>query len=165
VSRCPETTPAEFQAAVQAAKDAFPSWRRTPLPTRQRVMFKLQQLIREHMVRLFGYPAAPSRKLGKLCPRVVRQTPLPLQARPVQRLPYAGLLSCANSMRWAWQGELAASVTLEQGKTLPDARGDVFRGLGEFPPRVAAGLQRLGQCVLSPWCCAALIAAMCPSQP
>ncbi len=40
----------------------------------------------------------------------------------------------------AWQGELAASVTLEQGKTLPDARGDVFRGLGEFPPRVAAGL-------------------------
>ena len=50
VSRCPETTPAEFQAAVQAAKDAFPAWRRTPLPTRQRVMFKLQQLIRSNMV-------------------------------------------------------------------------------------------------------------------
>lgn len=50
VSRCPETTPAEFQAAVQAAKDAFPAWRRTPLPTRQRVMFKLQQLIRSHKV-------------------------------------------------------------------------------------------------------------------
>ena len=29
------------------------------------------------------------------------------------------------------QDELAANVTLEQGKTLPDARGDVFRGLGE----------------------------------
>ncbi len=28
------------------------------------------------------------------------------------------------------QDELAANVTLEQGKTLPDARGDVFRGLG-----------------------------------
>ena len=26
--------------------------------------------------------------------------------------------------------ELAKLVTLEQGKTLPDARGDVFRGLG-----------------------------------
>ena len=26
--------------------------------------------------------------------------------------------------------ELAASVTAEQGKTLADARGDVFRGLG-----------------------------------
>ena len=31
------------------------------------------------------------------------------------------------------QDELAANVTLEQGKTLPDARGDVFRGLGECP--------------------------------
>ena len=50
MSRCPETTPAEFQTAVQAAKDAFPAWRRTPLPTRQRVMFKLQQLIRSHKV-------------------------------------------------------------------------------------------------------------------
>jgi len=59
---------------------------------------------------------------------------------PCSALALAGLLSRANSMRWAWQGELAASVTLEQGKTLPDARGDVFRGLGEFPPRVAAGL-------------------------
>lgn len=28
------------------------------------------------------------------------------------------------------QDDLAANVTLEQGKTLPDARGDVFRGLG-----------------------------------
>lgn len=30
-----------------------------------------------------------------------------------------------------WQDELARSVTMEQGKTLADARGDVFRGLGE----------------------------------
>jgi len=29
------------------------------------------------------------------------------------------------------QDELAANITLEQGKTIPDARGDVFRGLGE----------------------------------
>ena len=28
------------------------------------------------------------------------------------------------------QDELAANITLEQGKTLADARGDVFRGLG-----------------------------------
>ena len=34
------------------------------------------------------------------------------------------------------QDELAANVTLEQGKTLPDARGDVFRGLGEAPPSI-----------------------------
>jgi hypothetical protein len=30
------------------------------------------------------------------------------------------------------QDELAKSVTTEQGKTFQDAKGDVFRGLGEF---------------------------------
>ena len=50
LSRLPLTTAAEFNAAVQSAKDAFPKWRDTPVPTRIRVMFKLQQLIREHMV-------------------------------------------------------------------------------------------------------------------
>ena len=35
-----------------------------------------------------------------------------------------------NFIGWCMQDELAANVTLEQGKTLPDARGDVFRGLG-----------------------------------
>lgn len=30
------------------------------------------------------------------------------------------------------QKELAKSITLEQGKTLADAEGDVFRGLRKF---------------------------------
>ena len=75
VSRVPECTPDEFNLAVSTAKDAFATWRNTPVPVRSRVMFKLQQLIRENFE------------------------------------------------------ELAANVTLEQGKTIPDARGDVFRGL------------------------------------
>jgi malonate-semialdehyde dehydrogenase (acetylating)/methylmalonate-semialdehyde dehydrogenase len=73
--RTPRATPSEFAAAVAAAKAAFPAWRDTPLPTRQRVMLKLQALIRAH------------------------------------------------------EGDLAAAITREQGKTLADARGDVFRGL------------------------------------
>eukprot|EP00775_Hariotina_reticulata_P009074 gene9074-9244_t len=75
VSRLPLTTAAEFEAAVQAAKAAFPAWRSTPVPTRARVMLKFQELIRQN-----------------------------------------------------WD-ELAKSVTLEQGKTFQDAKGDVFRGL------------------------------------
>ena len=35
--------------------------------------------------------------------------------------------------------ELAASVTAEQGKTLADARGDVFRGLGALHACVGVG--------------------------
>ena len=36
--------------------------------------------------------------------------------------------------------ELAASITREQGKTLADARGDVFRGLGALPALAGVGL-------------------------
>lgn len=91
VSRVPETTPAEFQAAVDAAKAAFPAWRATAVPTRARVFLKLQQLIRENME------------------------------------------------------ELAASVTREQGKTLADARGDVFRGLEVVEYAAGIGPDMMGE--------------------
>lgn len=48
LSKLPLTTPSEFEAAVAAARSAFPAWRDTPVPTRARVMLKLQQLIREN---------------------------------------------------------------------------------------------------------------------
>ncbi|XVF01476.1 hypothetical protein REPUB_Repub04eG0092500 [Reevesia pubescens] len=100
VSLVPLTTNEEFKAAVAAAKQAFPSWRNTPITTRQRIMFKLQELIRRDM------------------------------------------------------DKLAKSITTEQGKTLKDAHGDVFRGLevvehacgmaslqmGEYVPNVSSGI-------------------------
>lgn len=75
VSRLPLTTDEEFEDAVAVAKEAYKTWRNTPVTTRQRVMLKLQELIRRDM------------------------------------------------------DKLAMSVTMEQGKTLGDSRGDVFRGL------------------------------------
>ncbi|PRQ24234.1 putative methylmalonate-semialdehyde dehydrogenase (CoA acylating) [Rosa chinensis] len=75
VSQVPLTTNEEFKAAVSSAKKAFQSWRHTPVTTRQRVMFKLQELIRRDI------------------------------------------------------DKLALNITTEQGKTLKDAHGDVFRGL------------------------------------
>ncbi|KXZ55722.1 hypothetical protein GPECTOR_2g1272 [Gonium pectorale] len=50
LSRLPLTTKAEFAAAVSSAEAAFPRWRSTPVPTRVRVMFKFQELIRANMV-------------------------------------------------------------------------------------------------------------------
>ena len=50
VSRIPLTTADEFRAAVDAARTAFAGWRNTPVTTRQRVMFKFQELIRANMV-------------------------------------------------------------------------------------------------------------------
>lgn len=75
VGRVPLTTHEEFDSAVAVAKEAYKSWKKTPVTARQRVMLKLQELIRRDM------------------------------------------------------DKLAMSVTTEQGKTLADARGDVFRGL------------------------------------
>ena len=75
LARVPFATQAELDAAVASAKEAFKTWRKTPIGARARIFLKYQQLIRENM------------------------------------------------------SELAAILTAEQGKTLPDAEGDVFRGL------------------------------------
>ncbi|CBI40848.3 unnamed protein product, partial [Vitis vinifera] len=100
VSEVPLTTYEEFKAAVSAAKQAYPSWRNTPVTTRQRIMFKLQELIRRDI------------------------------------------------------DKLAMNITIEQGKTLKGAQGDVLRGLevvehacgmatlqmGEFVPNASNGI-------------------------
>ena len=75
VTRVPQSTDEELQAAVASAQRAFPAWRAMSVLHRQQVMFRFVALIREHWDRL------------------------------------------------------AASITLEQGKTFADARGDVLRGL------------------------------------
>ena len=100
LARVPFATAEEMDAAVASAKQAFKTWKKTPIGARARIFLKYQQLIRENMK------------------------------------------------------ELAAILTAEQGKTLPDAEGDVFRGLevvehaanignlqmGEMANNVAAGV-------------------------
>ena len=75
VTRVPQSTDEELNAAVESAKKAFPAWKATSLLHKQQIMFKFVALIRQHWDRL------------------------------------------------------AASITLEQGKTIADAKGDVLRGL------------------------------------
>lgn len=75
VTRVPQSTDEELRAAVDSAQRAFPAWRATSIISRQQILFRFVQLIREHWDRL------------------------------------------------------AASITLEQGKTFADAKGDVLRGL------------------------------------
>lgn len=75
VTRVPVATPDEMQAAATAATTAFQTWRQVSIPQRQRVMFKLQQLIQDN------------------------------------------------------QDEIVDSIVRENGKSIADAKGDVFRGL------------------------------------
>jgi len=48
----PFATEAEIHAAVASAKEAFKTWRFTPLGARARVMLKLQALVRQHLNRI-----------------------------------------------------------------------------------------------------------------
>ncbi len=91
LARVPLCTAEEVGEAVAAAKEAFKSWRRTPIGARARIFLRYQHLIREHMK------------------------------------------------------ELAAILTAEQGKTLPDAEGDIFRGLEVVEQAANIGPLQLGE--------------------
>ncbi|KAK1339352.1 hypothetical protein QTO34_020035 [Cnephaeus nilssonii] len=75
IGRVPQATKAEMDAAVASCKRSFPAWADTSVLSRQQVLLRYQQLIKENLK------------------------------------------------------EIARLITLEQGKTLADAEGDVFRGL------------------------------------
>ncbi|MEO6697815.1 MAG: CoA-acylating methylmalonate-semialdehyde dehydrogenase, partial [Paraperlucidibaca sp.] len=90
LARVPLATDDELAAAVASAKEAFKTWRKTPIGARARIFLKYQQLIRENM------------------------------------------------------SEVAALLTAEQGKTLPDAEGDVFRGLEVVEHAANIGMLQMG---------------------
>ena len=48
IGRVPLSTAGDVDAAVQAAKAAFPKWRSTPAPQRARILFRLKSLLEEH---------------------------------------------------------------------------------------------------------------------
>jgi malonate-semialdehyde dehydrogenase (acetylating) / methylmalonate-semialdehyde dehydrogenase len=48
ITRVPLSNRTDLNAAVQAAKEAFPAWSRTPVPRRARILFKFQQLLVDH---------------------------------------------------------------------------------------------------------------------
>ena len=91
LARVPFATDEEMADAIAAAKQAFKTWKNTPLAARARIMLKLQALIRENM------------------------------------------------------SSIARTLTAEQGKTLPDAEGDIFRGLEVVEHACSIGSLQLGE--------------------
>ena len=49
ITRVPKTTKAEMETAVKSCSDAFQSWSNTTILTRQQIMFRYQNLIKEYM--------------------------------------------------------------------------------------------------------------------
>jgi len=91
IAAVPKCTQAEMQAAVDNSSEAFKSWKNTSIMTRQQIMIKYGNLIRDNVK------------------------------------------------------ELAAIITMEQGKTLADAEGDVGRGLQVVEHASAAPELLLGE--------------------
>ena len=91
LAQVPFATDDEIDAAVASAKQAYKTWKNTPLAARARVMLNLQSLVREHMSRI------------------------------------------------------AQTLSSEQGKTLADAEGDVFRGLEVVEHACSIGSLQLGE--------------------
>jgi malonate-semialdehyde dehydrogenase (acetylating)/methylmalonate-semialdehyde dehydrogenase len=103
LARVPLAPAAEVDAAVQAAKRAFPDWRRTPVTERVQFLFKLKALLQQH---------------------------------------------CE---------ELARTITLECGKTIGEARGEMQRSVenvemacgapgllqGDFSEDIAGGIDEI----------------------
>ena len=52
IAKVPISTPEEIKAAVQAAKDAWPEWRRTPPLARARCLFRMKALMEERFEEL-----------------------------------------------------------------------------------------------------------------
>jgi malonate-semialdehyde dehydrogenase (acetylating)/methylmalonate-semialdehyde dehydrogenase len=52
IAKTPLSTAGDLDAAVQAAKKAFPAWRDTPPVVRARAMFKFKQLLEDHFEEL-----------------------------------------------------------------------------------------------------------------
>jgi malonate-semialdehyde dehydrogenase (acetylating) / methylmalonate-semialdehyde dehydrogenase len=54
VAEIPRTTPEEISAAVEAAAKAFPSWSRTPVLQRCRVLFQYREILENHAQELIA---------------------------------------------------------------------------------------------------------------
>ncbi len=89
LARTPLSTYAEVDAAVHAGADAFPAWRRTPPGERVQYLFKLKNLLEEHI------------------------------------------------------GEIAKVITVENGKTLAEAKAEIRRGIENV--EVACGMPMMMQ--------------------
>ncbi|KAI0652283.1 methylmalonate-semialdehyde dehydrogenase [Trametes meyenii] len=93
LTRVPETTSSEFEQAVDAASQAYKTWSRSSVLTRQRFVMDLQHQLRQH------------------------------------------------------GDAIASSIVLEQGKTYPDAQGDLLRGLQVVETATGIPTALLGQTI------------------
>jgi len=111
----PMSTKEELDEAVQAAKKAFETWSRTPVPRRARVLFKYQNLLVEHWEELARIITLEN---GKSYTEAYGEV-----QRGIECVEFA-----------------AGAPTLMMGKQLPDIASNLESGMYRYPVGVVGGI-------------------------
>ncbi|MDF2725715.1 MAG: hypothetical protein K0Q59_5393, partial [Paenibacillus sp.] len=111
----PLSSKSELDAAVQAAKKAFPAWSRTAVPKRARILFKYQQLLVEHWEELAAIITSENGKSYAEAHGEVQ--------RGIECVEFA-----------------AGAPTLMMGKVLPDIATNLESAMYRYPVGVVGGI-------------------------
>ncbi|MBD2869320.1 CoA-acylating methylmalonate-semialdehyde dehydrogenase [Paenibacillus arenilitoris] len=111
----PLSSKAELDAAVQAAKVAFPAWSRTAVPKRARILFKYQQLLVGHWEEL---ASIITKENGKSYAEAYGEV-----QRGIECVEFA-----------------AGAPTLMMGKVLPDIATNLESAMYRYPIGVVGGI-------------------------
>lgn len=115
LAHVPLSTQEDVDKAARAAKEAFQSWSRTPVPKRARVLFKYQQLLVEHWEEL---AQLITKENGKSYSEA-----------------YGEVLRGIECVEFA-----AGAPNLMMGKQLPDIASHIESGMYRYPIGVIAGI-------------------------
>lgn len=115
LAHVPLSTQEDVDKAAHAAKEAFQSWSRTPVPKRARVLFKYQQLLVEHWEEL---AQLITKENGKSYSEA-----------------YGEVLRGIECVEFA-----AGAPNLMMGKQLPDIASHIESGMYRYPIGVIAGI-------------------------
>nr|WP_315362788.1 CoA-acylating methylmalonate-semialdehyde dehydrogenase [Cytobacillus firmus] len=115
LARTPISTREDVDHAVQAAKEAFKTWSRTPVPKRARILFKYQQLLIDNWDELAKLITQENGKNYKEAYGEVQ--------RGIECVEFA-----------------AGAPSLMMGKQLPDIATDIESGMYRYPVGVIGGI-------------------------
>lgn len=115
LAHVPLSAQEDVDKAARAAKEAFQSWSRTPVPKRARVLFKYQQLLVEHWEEL---AQLITKENGKSYSEA-----------------YGEVLRGIECVEFA-----AGAPSLMMGKQLPDIASHIESGMYRYPIGVIAGI-------------------------
>ncbi|WP_277986353.1 aldehyde dehydrogenase family protein, partial [Vibrio vulnificus] len=115
LARTPISTREDVDHAVQAAKEAFKTWSKTPVPKRARILFKYQQLLIDNWDELAKLITQENGKNYKEAYGEVQ--------RGIECVEFA-----------------AGAPSLMMGKQLPDIATDIESGMYRYPVGVIGGI-------------------------